>query len=96
MPPVSGDAGRIFKEKRDGHIQDGRNRLKTACADPVCAFFVFLNLLEGDAKGFAELFLAHSEHVAAQPHSASDMNIDRIRFFFVFDHFFLCAAVRLF
>ena len=45
-------------------------------------------MLECDAEGFAELFLAHSKHIAPQTNAASDMNIYRVGLFLVFYHFF--------
>src|SRR6516162_9469903 len=47
--------------------------------DSIGAPLVFLNLLKGQADRFTELFLAQTEHVAAQSHSRADMDIDRVR-----------------
>ena len=60
--------------------------LKAPGADAVRALLVFLNLLEGDAQAFAELFLAHAKHGAAQADPTPDMNVDRVRLLLVFYH----------
>src|SRR5690606_41181207 len=41
--------GRAFEEERHGRIEDRGDRLEPACADPVGALFVFLDLLKRDA-----------------------------------------------
>jgi len=55
--------------------------LQAAGADPVGAFFVFLNLLERKAERFAQLFLAHTQHDTAHPDAAADILVNRIRRF---------------
>src|ERR1700761_7917613 len=44
-------------EKRDGHIERGRDLLKTSGTDAIDALLVFLDLLKTDAKLIAELRL---------------------------------------
>ena len=59
--------------------------------------FIFLDLLKCDAEILAQLFLAHSEHIAAKPDATANMDVDRIRFLLVvFCHFFLAEFFRLF
>ena len=53
--------------------------MQPARADPVGATLVFLNLLEGQADGLPQPFLAQTEHVPTEPNSGTDMDIDRVR-----------------
>ena len=55
--------------------------LQAAGADPVDAFFVFLDLLEGDPERLAQFFLAHFHEDTLHPNAIADMTIDRIRRF---------------
>src|SRR5581483_1766029 len=50
----------VLKEERYRDLEDARNVLQAARANPVRALFVFLNLLESDTKILAKLFLAHA------------------------------------
>ena len=50
--------------------------VQTARADTICAALIFLNLLKGQAKRFAKLFLAHAEHRPALPDTAAYMYVD--------------------
>ena len=51
-----------------------------ACrTNPVCPLFVFLHLLERQAKGVSEVRLAHIEHHPAHAHPTAHMLIDRVR-----------------
>jgi hypothetical protein len=78
---VAGSPGASSKKKLTGTFENGRNVLQTAGADAVGALFIFLDLLEGDAQRFAQLFLTHAEHGPAKPDPAADMDVDRIGFF---------------
>jgi hypothetical protein len=62
-------------------IKQARDRLQSARAYAIGAFFVFLNLLESHPKRISELFLAQAKHHSAEPDSASDMLIDRVWIF---------------
>jgi hypothetical protein len=53
--------------------------MQAACADPVGALLVFLDLLEGQAERLAELLLAHADQHAAHAHPATHMPIDGVR-----------------
>ncbi|CDX22922.1 hypothetical protein MPLB_250066 [Mesorhizobium sp. ORS 3324] len=87
----------ILEEEGDGHAQDGGYRLQTTGANPVRPLFVLLDLLKRDAEIFTQLFLAHSKHIATQPNTTPDVNVDRIRLLLVFFcHFFLAEFFRLF
>src|SRR5690606_4706530 len=66
------------EEKRYGRIENRRDRLQPAGADSVGSFFVFLDLLKGDAQAFAQLFLAYAQHVTAEPDSTPHVNINRV------------------
>src|SRR3954452_13266645 len=70
--------GRTFEEERDRHLQDNRYLLQSARADPVGAFLVLLDLLEGEAERVPELFLTHAQHHPAHTDPAADMLIDRV------------------
>src|SRR5436305_4810698 len=73
------DAARTaLEQKRDRDLEDLGDLLDAAGADPVGAFLVFLNLLEGETQGFAELFLAHAEHDAAHAHATADIFVNRV------------------
>ena len=89
-------ARRIFEEERYRNIQNARNVLKTARADPVGSFFILLDLLEGDPEALSELFLAHAQHGAAKANPATDMNVDGVRFLLVLYHNgFLISELQL-
>ena len=60
---------RAFKEERNRDLQNVSDRLQPAGANTVGAFFVFLDLLKGQAKGVAELFLTHAQHHPAHAHA---------------------------
>jgi hypothetical protein len=47
--------------------------------DPIGASLVFLDLLKSQPDRFPELFLAQTEHVAAQAHTRADVNVDGVR-----------------
>src|SRR3954453_14388420 len=82
-------AWRILEKEGDGDAEYGGNRLQAAGTDAIGALFIFLDLLERDAEILAQLFLAHSEHIAAKPDPASHVNVDGIGFLLVFFcHFF--------
>ena len=67
-----------LKEEGDRHLEKLREMLETTCRDAVCAFFVFLNLLEGEAERVGERFLVHAQQQTTHPNPASDMHVDRI------------------
>jgi hypothetical protein len=50
---------RALEEERYRNSQDLRDVLEAARTDPICTLLVFLYLLECQAKGTAELCLAH-------------------------------------
>lgn len=70
---------RILEKKRGRHIQESGYLLQSAGADPIHAFFVFLDLLECDPERFAELLLAHIHEDSLHPNAIADMSINRIR-----------------
>src|SRR5712692_7316385 len=53
--------------------------LQSAGADPVPTLFVFLNLLESEAKRIAELLLAHSQQHTTHSNPAPHMLVRGIR-----------------
>ena len=69
-------------------LTDAREIEQPARADPVHAALILLDLLEGQAEGFAKLFLAHAKKRATQPHASADMDIDRARAMFAFHPFY--------
>ena len=60
--------------------------LEAACPDPVGAFFVFLDLLKGDAEALSELFLAHSEHRSPKANATANVYVDGVRPLLVLNH----------
>jgi hypothetical protein len=62
-----------FEKERDWHLEEVRYVLKSAGTDTVLAVFVFLDLLERDAKPVGKLHLGQVEHVAAHTHATADM-----------------------
>jgi hypothetical protein len=71
--------GRALEEERYRYLQDVRDVLEAARSNPVCALFVFLHLLECEAKGNREFLLAHFEHQPAHAHMAAHVHISRVR-----------------
>src|SRR6266566_8706028 len=67
-----------LEQKRDRDLEDFRDLLDAAGADPIGTFLVFLNLLEGETQGLAELLLAHSQHDAAHAHATADIFVNRV------------------
>src|SRR5258705_13297739 len=53
-------------------------RQKAPRAEAVLPAFVFLNLLERDAQGLAEVCLAYAERLPALAHPSADKFVDRI------------------
>src|SRR5262249_21878182 len=68
-----------IKKKRHRHLEDFGNLLEPACSDPVRALLIFLNLLERETQGLAELFLTHGQHHSPHPDSAPHVPVDRVR-----------------
>jgi hypothetical protein len=64
---------RAFKEERYRDLQDLGDVLKAPRADPICTLFIFLDLLECQAKGIPEFLLAHAEHHPTHAHAAANM-----------------------
>src|SRR5450432_3038473 len=69
---------RAVEEERYRNLQDVRDVLEAARADPVRTLFVFLHLLECQAKGIAEFRLAHVEHQSAHAHTSAHILVSRI------------------
>lgn len=72
--PVGGEVNARFcwqfiEEELHRRVQHAGNGEKAACADPVRPFFIFLNLLEGEAEEPPEAFLTHSQFHTPQPHT---------------------------
>ena len=67
-----------IEEKHHGHLQGTGNLLKPACANPIDAFLVFLNLLIGQIQSVAQVCLRHLEHHATRAHSFADVTIDGV------------------
>ena len=85
--------GHVVEEEADRHVQDAGEVEQPARADPVHAALILLDLLEGQAQGFAKLFLAHAKKRATQPHPRADMDIDRARAMLAFNPLH-CLIVR--
>ncbi|EGE57530.1 hypothetical protein RHECNPAF_430057 [Rhizobium etli CNPAF512] len=71
----------VLEEKADGHAKDLGNALKTAGADAIRSFFVFLNLLKGNAQKFSQTMLGHPERLPPNSHAVANIDVDRIRRF---------------
>jgi hypothetical protein len=69
---------RAFEEERYWHLQDLRDVMEAARADPICTLLVFLYLLECQAKGIPELRLAHAEHHPAHAHTSAHVLVSRV------------------
>ena len=78
--------GRVFEEEGNWYVQDAGDVLETAGTNPVRAFFVFLDLLEGDAEALPQFLLAHTKHGTTKTNPASYMDVDRVRLLLVFNH----------
>eukprot|EP01100_Stratorugosa_tubuloviscum_P013633 TRINITY_DN6955_c0_g1_i1.p2 TRINITY_DN6955_c0_g1~~TRINITY_DN6955_c0_g1_i1.p2 ORF type:complete len:171 (+),score=-34.73 TRINITY_DN6955_c0_g1_i1:93-605(+) len=70
--------GHIVEEKADGNIQNTRKIEQTRSTDTIGAALVLLDLLEGQAQGFTQLFLAHAKQGTAQTHTGTHMHIDGV------------------
>src|SRR5215469_13651889 len=68
------------------YLKDLGDLLQPAGPDAVGAFLVFLHLLEGEAEGIPQLFLAHCKHHAAHAHAAADMLVNGVRGLFSGGH----------
>ena len=64
---------RALEEERHRNLQDMRDVLEAARADSICTLFVFLHLLERQAKGMPEFLLAHAEHQPAHAHTSANV-----------------------
>ena len=85
--PGQVERARLLEEEGDGRVEDFGNLLQPACADPVRALLVLLDLLEGHAELLAQLLLRHAYHRPSQFQAAADVNIDRVwRFSVHFTH----------
>ena len=73
-----GGAWRALVEKADLDLELARDLLHARAADAIDAFFIFLDLLEGDAELVAERFLAEVEFQAPHADPAADMLVDGI------------------
>ena len=69
---------RAVEEERHRHLQDVRDLLQAARADPVRALLVFLHLLKGQAERVAELLLTHAEHHPTHTHPRAHVLVRRI------------------
>ena len=63
--------GASFEEERHRNLQDVRDVLGSAGADSICTLFVFLHLLECQAKGMPQFLLSHVEHQPAHAHTVA-------------------------
>ena len=70
--------GKVLEEKRNRHVQGTAQVEQPARADTVNAALVFLDLLEGEPDGLAELCLANAKQIAAQAHPGTDMDVDGV------------------
>src|SRR4029077_20846614 len=61
------------------NTQNIGDALKPSGADAICAFLVFLDLLEGQSQLIAEFFLRYSLLQAKRPHALPNLDIQRIR-----------------
>ena len=71
--------GGTLEEERHRHIQYSGELLHPACADPVGAFLVLLDLLEGKTDGITETRLGHSDHEPSHTDPRTHMLIGRLR-----------------
>src|SRR6266404_5553074 len=71
-------AGSSLEQERYRHLEYFGDLLDAACSDPVGAFLVLLNLLEGETQSFAKLLLAHAEHDPAHAHTTADIFVNRV------------------
>ena len=69
------------KKKAIGACSTSDNSWSSARADPVITFFVFLQLLKGDADRLSHLGLCQVEHHTAHAHPAADIFVDEIGVF---------------
>ena len=67
-----------LKHRRQRDVQGLADIEKAPRADTVLPAFVFLNLLERDAQGLAEVCLAYAERLPAHAHPIADEFVDRI------------------
>ena len=65
-----------FKKEGNGYLQNTGDLLQAAGADAVHTFFVFLNLLKGDANLVGQVRLAHLEHQTAHADAAAHVFVD--------------------
>jgi hypothetical protein len=68
-----------LKEKPDWYLENAGDLLKAAGPNAIGAFFVFLNLLEGQSQASAKFRLAERQHLAAHPHLTADMAVYGVR-----------------
>ncbi|MCY1299882.1 hypothetical protein D9M70_494270 [compost metagenome] len=70
------DVVAFLEEEAWMHAEDIGDRLETAGADAVGAFFVLLNLLECDPETVGQLFLAQPGHQPTHPDAGTDKDIN--------------------
>ena len=79
----------FFKKPGRRYVENFRKLVKPARAHAVGAALVFLDLLEREVAGRAELFLAKAEKISAQPQARPHIHVDRIRPLLATVRFFL-------
>ncbi len=67
-----------LEKEMDGDLQCRRNQLELAGADPVEAFFILLDLLEGDTDFISQSLLAEAIHDPSDPNPLPHEEIDPI------------------
>jgi hypothetical protein len=78
-----------------GNIEDARHLEQAPGADPVNAFLVFLDLLEGQALEIAQPFLAHADQHPADTHTIADLYVYWIGLLLWHALLELCSARKL-
>src|SRR5579885_3156167 len=71
--------GIALEEEAGRNVEHLRHIVEAACRNPNIPGFVFLHRLEGNADLAGESALAQAELNAPQPHSAADIDVDRMR-----------------
>lgn len=93
-------AGTAFKEITRWHLQSVRNLHKATRTNSIATLFVFLDLLEREADGIGQLFLAHAEFKPPRTDARANVYINWFRYFLRHGHlsqfgwFVHCSRVR--
>ncbi len=66
----------LIEKITDRHAQDIAELEQTACADAVKSALILLNLLESNADGVSELFLAPAQYSTPLSEASADMLVN--------------------